>query len=319
MHQVERLLNLIFLLLDSSTPVTFQRIREVLPEAYGQGSLEAAKRMFERDKDALRENGIPIEVAKTDVWEAEDGYSIRKSAYYLPDLELTAEELSALFVAAHASGEDLEAAEGLRKLSFAAEPGILTARPSPLLRGGPDFAGPQLGEVVGAVGRRRSISFGYRTVAGEVSTRSLDPFGVVYRSGHWYVVGLDLDRDETRSFRISRFTTGVRETGEASAAPPDFDPLAASNASPWGSGGDESSSARVAFTPRVAWWATGGVVGAKVLGPGSRGRTEIEIPFGDVDRFVGWVIGFGPDAEVVSPPEIRTAVRRRLEETLARL
>ena len=87
MHPVERLLNLTALLLESSRPLTFAQIRERIP-AYGQREVDTAKRMFERDKDLLRETGIPIELVPTDPFEIEEGYRIPKERYYLPELDL---------------------------------------------------------------------------------------------------------------------------------------------------------------------------------------------------------------------------------------
>src|SRR5712692_1195317 len=59
MHPLERLLNLVALLLNSSRPLTFEEIRAKIP-AYQQDDVASAKRMFERDKDALREVGVPV-------------------------------------------------------------------------------------------------------------------------------------------------------------------------------------------------------------------------------------------------------------------
>src|SRR5438093_10170626 len=100
MHPVERLLNLTALLLEAPRPLTFAQIRQRIP-AYGQAELSASKRMFERDKDVLREAGIPVDLVPTDPFEVEEGYTIHKEQYYLPDIDFTPEELSALFVAAH--------------------------------------------------------------------------------------------------------------------------------------------------------------------------------------------------------------------------
>src|SRR5262245_46261446 len=108
MHPLERLINLVALLLDSTRPLTFDQIREVMP-AYQQADVSSAKRMFERDKDILREVGIPIELVATDVWDVEQGYRIPREQYYLPEVTFTPEEVWALFVAAHAPGEDGEA------------------------------------------------------------------------------------------------------------------------------------------------------------------------------------------------------------------
>ncbi len=50
---LERLLNLVGLLLETPQPLTFEQIRRVL-ESYGQTNPDSAKRMFELDKDVLR-------------------------------------------------------------------------------------------------------------------------------------------------------------------------------------------------------------------------------------------------------------------------
>src|SRR5919108_4700262 len=123
MHPVERLLNLTALLLESRRPMTFSEIRQRIP-AYGQGELPAAKRMFERDKDVLREAGIPVELVPTDAFEVEEGYTIPKDRYYLPDLDFTPEELSALFVAAHTPAPDGEAEQAALKLQAGSESGV---------------------------------------------------------------------------------------------------------------------------------------------------------------------------------------------------
>ncbi|HEX7464647.1 MAG TPA: WYL domain-containing protein, partial [Actinomycetota bacterium] len=106
MHPLERLVDLVALLLDSARPLTFDEIRGRMEEAYGQEDVASAKRMFERDKDILRDVGVPVEVVATDVWEVEHGYVIPKEKYYLPEVNFTPEEISALFVAARSGAED---------------------------------------------------------------------------------------------------------------------------------------------------------------------------------------------------------------------
>ncbi|HYX80342.1 MAG TPA: DNA-binding transcriptional regulator, partial [Actinomycetota bacterium] len=82
MQPLERLVNLVALLLDSRRPLTFEEIRERMPEGYPQEDEDSAKRMFERDKDLLRDIGVPIEAVATDAWDVERGYVIRKDRYY---------------------------------------------------------------------------------------------------------------------------------------------------------------------------------------------------------------------------------------------
>jgi proteasome accessory factor B len=114
MHPLERLLNLLALLLNATRPLTFEEIRARVP-AYQQDDLASAKRMFERDKDALRDVGVPVDLTSTDVWEVEKGYRIVKERYYLPDIDFTPDEMWALFVAAHTPGEDGEAERAFQK------------------------------------------------------------------------------------------------------------------------------------------------------------------------------------------------------------
>ncbi len=57
-----------------------------------------------------------------------------------------------------------------------------------------------------AVDGNRRVRFGYRTSQGQASEREVDAFAMVYRGGHWYLVGHDTDRDDIRAFRLSRFT-----------------------------------------------------------------------------------------------------------------
>ena len=58
-------------------------------EGYEGENRDSAKRKFERDKDVLRDYGVPIELVDTDVWGTEQGYVIRKEAYYLPEIPFT--------------------------------------------------------------------------------------------------------------------------------------------------------------------------------------------------------------------------------------
>ena len=137
MHPLERLVNLVALLLESRTPLTFDQIRGQLAEGYGHQDASSAKRMFERDKDVLRDIGVPIEVVSTDAWDVEHGYTIDKQRYYLPDIAFTPEELSALFVAVRSAG-DISAEDAVRKLLSGAERGILAGLGPPALGGGTD-------------------------------------------------------------------------------------------------------------------------------------------------------------------------------------
>jgi predicted DNA-binding transcriptional regulator YafY len=58
-----------------------------------------------------------------------------------------------------------------------------------------------------------------------VSRRAVDPYGLVFHAGRWYLVGHDHRSDEIRSFRLDRIVAVVT-TGETFEAPPNFDAVA---------------------------------------------------------------------------------------------
>ena len=315
-HPLERLLNLVAMLLAARRPLTFEAIRDALP-AYAQDDLATAKRMFERDKDILRDNGIPIEMAATDAFDVEEGYVIPKDRYYLPEISFTPREISALFVAAQSWGEDSSAEQAVRKLLHGAQGGVLTPVATGPLAAAPEADADRLAAVAEAVLRgSRCLTFGYTTSKGSSSERRLDAYGLVWRAGHWYVVGLDRSRAEIRAFRLSRMSTEVRDVGEGSEPPPGFRAADHVDVGPWGPG-EASDRATIAFSPEVAWWAAAGLSDAVVGEPDAAGWVPVTVPAGPDEALASWVLGFGADARAVEPPSLRDEVLRRLEAVLA--
>jgi proteasome accessory factor B len=317
-YPLERLINLLALLLEASRPLTFDEIRRTLPEAYEQADKASAKRQFERDKDTLRQVGIPIEVVPTDAFEVEEGYVIPKDRYELPDISFTPEEAAALFVAATAPGGDPQAAQAVRKLATGVASGASAALAEAEATPGVDASGPHLEAVADAAARRRRVRFRYRPLEGEAGEREVDVWALVFRKGAWYLVGRDRGRDEIRSFRLSRIGSDVRDAGVAEPPPEDFRASEHLQAGPWGLG-EPQTTARVAFSPKVAWWALAGVAGARTLRTGADGWTEAEVPAGQGEAFISWILSFGPDARVESPKPVQDAVVSSLESVRASL
>ena len=85
---IERVLNLLAFLLTVGRPVTADEIRHTVA-GYDQDTDEAFRRTFERDKDLLRQLGIPLRLAPTDAWEVEHGYVVPRDEYRLIDPGLT--------------------------------------------------------------------------------------------------------------------------------------------------------------------------------------------------------------------------------------
>ena len=89
-RKTERLLSLVVCLLSARRYLTAAQIRDAVP-GYPD-SFDAFKRMFERDKDELRELGIPLETGVNAGTEDEAGYRISRQAYELPDIRLEPDE-----------------------------------------------------------------------------------------------------------------------------------------------------------------------------------------------------------------------------------
>jgi proteasome accessory factor B len=314
-QKTERLLSLVVCLLSSRRYLTAWQIREAVP-GYPD-TPEAFKRMFERDKDELRELGIPLETGVNSVTDEEIGYRISRQAYELPEITLEPGEAAVLGLAARVwQRAELAgaAAGGLLKLRAAGVDAEEASQPGiePRLETGEAAFGP----LWQAVRDRRPVSFRYQA-AGRAAPqrRNLEPWGVVNRHGRWYVAGLDSDRGEERVFRLSRIDGPVTFTGPpGSVTVPD--------------------GVSVRDTVR-AWDASAPTVRQAVLrvrhgaGHGLRRRANSDQPspdpgwdlvqaqFSDVGWYADYIASFGADAVVLEPVDLRDAVIRRLKGVLA--
>ncbi len=313
MEPLERLLNLVGLLLETPTPLTFEQIRETL-EGYQGDNIDSVKRKFERDKDMLRAYGVPLEMIGTDAWEVEQGYTIRKERYYLPEIRFTPEEITALYLAAHGGSETAEATQGVRKLLYGAEGGILTGGPGGPLAVETDADSARLLAAADGANKHRRLRFGYRTAQGAASERTVDAYGVVFRSGHWYLVGHDHGRDAIRAFRLSRVTSDPIDVGEGATPPEGFHAIDHVDAAPWNAA--DVPVARIAFGPAAAVLAEASIVGATREAVRADGWAIIAVRSADPATLAPIVLGFGPDAEVLEPPTLREEIVERLRRVL---
>jgi proteasome accessory factor B len=313
MRRIERLINLIAALLDAPQPMTADEIRARIA-GYEETTPALFRRTFERDKEALRAMGIPLDVVQTDPFSDQaDGYVIPKARYYLPQLDLEPEEVAALHLAAQAvlgAGEEAEA--GLLKLSVDAPVGEWA---TPRVVWGADVAAeqPLLEPFYAAVVERTPVSFDYlASGTDEARNRSLEPYGLVHRRGHWYVVGRDLARDDVRSFKLSRITSAVTTGDGTFEVPESFDAATHLGGEAWAMGADPSVTALVRFDASIRWWAEQNMPGAPTT-QAPDDAVDVAITVANLDALLSWIIGFGDRVEILAPPE----ARGRLIEHLA--
>jgi proteasome accessory factor B len=312
--RAERLVNLVLCLLSTREYLPAERIRSIVAGYSDAPSDDAFFRMFERDKNELRDLGIPLEFGRNRTADSVDGYRIARRDYELGDIDLEPDEAAAVALAVRLwdSPELTGAAHGaLLKLRAAGvdvdqgvpsivEPKVRTTEPafSPLLA---------------AVQTGQAVSFSYRRPSpAELRSRTLEPWGVVSWRGRWYVVGHDRDRDAPRCFRLSRIVGDVVPVGRPGVVrrPAEVDLLkfvASTSNEP-----QETATVRL-------WLARNRAAGlrrrATVVG-----EQTIDGVVGDVvelevfhtDASASWIAGYGEDAVVLEPEVLRKSVLERL-------
>ena len=282
---------------------------------YDQPSFDAFRRAFERDKEALRAMGIPLEVRTTDPFsEQADGYIIEKSNYYLPELDLEPDEVAALSLAADAVlGGAEEAGSGMLKISIA-EP----AEPSPgRVTWGADIAAeqPHLGPLYAALLEHAPVTFEYESADGNVTSREVEPYGLIHRRGNWYLVANDRSHGEPRTFKVSRIKSEVETSGEAFEMPAEFKAADYVAKESWETGAEDIT-AVVRFDEGLAWWVEQNLTGYRSV-PSATG-TEVEIPVANPEALISWAIEFGDQFEIVSPESLRRLLCERLTPHIPR-
>jgi len=298
--KLERLLNLTAALLETGKPLTGARIA-VRVAGYPTGKA-AFHRQFERDKEDLREMGIPITTYEIIEGELpETGYRISKADYYLQDPGLEADELAALHLAASAVRLDgIEGTGALWKLGGV--PHTTKERNAIDRRHGGLAALPAGDAVVvafGAVADRRALSFTYR---GEV--RRVDPYRLDFQRGRWYLTGFDHLRDDERVFRLDRIDGGVT-AGPAKSFTRPTTSVPGARLEPWQLGEGEPVRAQVLVDAGQAPLAVGVVGADAVVEARADGSVVIELPVTNTDGFRSFVLSFLEHAEVLGPPQLR--------------
>lgn len=314
-HKTERLLNLVIALLSTRQFLLKEQIRTAVPQYAECPSSEAFDRMFERDKEELRDMGVPLATGANEVWfDDELGYRIDRADYALPEVELTSDEMAVLGLASRVwqqASLAAPASRAVQKLRAAgAEPdtGSLVGI-EPRIR----TSEPAFEAVYAAVRDRRAIRFPYRTPGRrDVVERTIEPWGIVSRHGRWYVVGHDRDRAATRVFRLSRVLGPVRPAGPpGEVVVPTGTDLRSQVATLVPN--REQALARLLVRPGAGRWLRRR---ASACGAGRDGLDELTVPYGDLELLAEEVAGYGADVQVLDPPGLRAAVVRRLRAVL---
>jgi proteasome accessory factor B len=322
MDKIERLINLMAYLLDTSRPVTFDKLSSTVYNSQPhrtRSEKNALHKMFERDKEELRDMGVNIEVRKTR--DGEEGYVIPRGKYYLPHMDLTPEEKVALTMVSRlflGSGTPFSgpAHSALLKLVFDEDSSVGDVPHVHWVESPGDREA--LAAILDGLMRRKYLSFSYRALdAAEPIERTVEPYGLFNRWGCWYLVGLCHTRKETRCFKLDRIVSDV-EVNQKKPKTADFDVpagFAIRDQIPWEwppARGVEDIESVVLFSPRLAFASESGPARHLSDKRHEDGSLEVTYEVSDPEQFVEWVLGFGSDARITGPVELKDMVAERL-------
>ena len=308
--RTERMLNLLFVLLNSRTPLTREQIRERVP-GYGDSN-EAFERMFERDKAALRDLAIPVETKPVDMFHDDVlGYRIDRSDWLMPEISITAEERTYLALAASAwqNAQLSTAARQAVSSVDAREQGAEISVPVSLAKGRRHIT-----EILAAIANGKTVVFDYVGLyQSEVVRRTIDPWRALLHSGHWYLIGFDQDKGEVRTFRTDRIVGDLVETKHdiLESMPKDFDLSTITDT--WEHSDKDATIATVLVRP-------GRAASLRVLATTCEigdEWDELTIPYHHESQLIGLIASSCDVTRVKSPQSLQDSVTRIVTTTLS--
>ena len=193
--------------------------------------LEVSPRTVRRYITGLQDMGIPVEADRGPA----GGYRLRRG-FKLPPLMLTNDEaLVTVIGLLVAQRLGLSASAPAVQGALAKLHRLLPDPQREQIQAMQDFVSLGLASVsrdnadaetillmTSAARDRTSIQLRYRSAADVVTDRLVDPYGVGFQSGHWYVVSWDHLRGAIRTFRIDR-VVAADMTSETFQRPEHFD------------------------------------------------------------------------------------------------
>ncbi len=346
--KLQRWLDVIAYLVGRRLPVSVDELMRAVP-AYAQRwqsdsatDQQTARRTFERDKDELRRLGIPIRTVKYVVdWGGteEEGYAIERRDFYLPYLKLVQGAvpasqrasrhrpasveidvadaplaLEALRRVADVPGFPLlrEARSAFRKLAFDIDPRAFSRTDTVLFAEQPGTAelADRLRTLSDALLARKHVRFRYHGIyRGAETARTVDGYGLLLQHGHWYFVGHDQDRADTRVFRVGRMEDVVANTKSRNRPdyriPQEFrlDAYVGRQAWELGAAEEEAIIARVLFPFPLSLWAERNAHGELDVRR-EDGATVRTFTVHQVGPFLRWLLSLEGDATLLEPPAL---------------
>lgn len=300
--QLGRLFEMVYLLMEGGNLTAGQLARR----------FEVSERTIYRDVETLSQAGVPVYAVKG------KGGGIR----LLPDFVLDRSLLS--------QKEQSEILFALQSLSItgAGEEGQVLSRLSALFHReeadwiGVDFSRWGSGDaererflrLKEGILTHRVVQFLYHSSAGTTGERRVEPVQLRFKNYDWYLAGYCLDRQEFRTFKISRMArvTVTELPAEHRAPPPPIDPPA----NPKGQEGVAWVRLVLGFSPKAAFRVYDEFSGEQIT-PAEDGSLIVVTEYEqEGDWMLSHLLSYGADVQVLSPPQVRERLREKLLATL---
>jgi predicted DNA-binding transcriptional regulator YafY len=324
------MLNLLTALLSSRHPMATAEILAHVAGYSDDASIPARQKRLDRDKVALRRLGVPLQFVPEDEY-GRSGYRVARERFFLDEIRFSMEEGIVLAALQRGLGEGDALSDDLRSalmkiavdspLSEAlresvSEQQVLDPRQSPARK----EEGRRLAVMAEAVAALRPVRFSYYALGtGEERIRTVEPWGMGYADGHWYLVGRDVDRQEERVFRTDRVRGKVELLPPGGyRVPRTFRLFARVGRKPWEMKEGAGRMVRIRFVPEVAWMIAENLREGQTFAADPDGSGVLTLRATDPRALVGWVAQFGPDAEILSPPSLRSLLVAHLEALVGR-
>lgn len=313
MHDAERIYRLHQRLRDAKHPIAKARLAE---------ELEVSPRTIQREVEFLRDRlGAPIQTTHR-------GYRYAPGAdqFELPGLWFRADELHALLAAS--------------QLLESVQPGLLADHLQPLRNRigalleksghSPRTVGERIllktaprrsdahhafDPVAAATLTERPLRIRYHSRSRDQNTqRTVHPYRLLHYRDNWHLIGWCEQAGALRNFSLDR----IEKIIPVDTAFRRHDPAAlrAYLDSPFGIfSGEPKHRAVLRFTPERARW-----IADETWHPDQTSRWDgdhyvLSIPYANPTELILEIQRYGPDVEVLEPPELREAVARRVRET----
>jgi proteasome accessory factor BC len=318
-HDTDKLirqLSLVAFLMAERRPLTARDIKSTV-EGYSEMSDEAFARRFYSDRTELINLGVPLH-SQRDEFTGEELYTLRSENYFLPELRLEEDELAALQTALYRLEGEFAYSEPLRlalqNLALG-RPGLDEERTETAVRiavRDPDYSPEMSGRLTkleNAIAKQRTVKFPYYSIARNVeSDRTVNPYALLHDRESWYVIGLDQDAKDIRTFRVSRVRGDIRFATRRERdfrAPTAFEPAEYRGRQDW-QFGTIVGEAEIELDPNTAWWAE------RMIERGEVEKDVFTTPYAGLDALAGWVLRQEGRARPTAPPALVKEVERGL-------